>query len=116
MNLLIYEYFASGAMKGHYDLEQAGFTMLDAVLKDFTQLPELVIYTILDSSLEKEIFLTSYVDKVKIDWYKGEINIFEQFEKILMNCDAVLIIAPEISGLIGKMTAIAEKNNKLVLG
>ena len=115
MKLFIYEHFASGAMD-HDELKWVGYAMLNAVLKDFIKIPELQIITILDSSLEDEVALDFYVHKVEICWKKGQEDGYKLFEQTLIKCDGVLIIAPEIAGILAELTAMAERWSKIVFG
>lgn len=116
MKLLIYEYYASGA-KDHDGLKKAGFAMLDAVLKDFTQLSGVQISTMLDCSLEDLISQAPYVDKLHICWSEaGEKDGYQCFAEALNKCDVVLIIAPEINRIIAELTTLAESCGKMVLG
>lgn len=116
MKLFIYEYFASGAMEDHDELKEAGYAMLDAVLKDFTRILGLKIITLLDVSLKDKILTTDYVQELEIDWKRNQVNLFKLFEKQLAKCDGVLIIAPETAGILAKLTAMAESWGKIVLG
>ncbi|WP_347489843.1 ATP-grasp domain-containing protein [Desulfoscipio sp. XC116] len=115
MKLLIYEYFSSGARENQ-DLKQAGFAMLDAILKDFVEIPELHLMTVLDVSLREAFVRASYSQKVDVCWSSGSKDGTRQYEKTLMACRAVLIIAPEIAGILAELTAIAERWGKIVLG
>ncbi|MEL7564885.1 MAG: ATP-grasp domain-containing protein [Dehalobacterium sp.] len=116
MKLLIYEYYASGAREDE-GLKKAGFAMLDGVLKDFTQLSGIKISTVFDFSLRDLVLKAPYIDKLDICWSeKGEENGNKRFVEVLIKCDVVLIIAPEINGIIAELTAIAEKSGKMVLG
>lgn len=117
MKLFIYEYFTSGAAQDQDGLKQIGFAMLDAVLRDFSQIRELQLFTMLDQSLHKEVFKAPYKSEVHIDWHEnGKKDAMAQFEDNVNKCDAVLIIAPETGSLIAKLTAIAERCGKMILG
>lgn len=115
MKLFIYEYFASGA-EDHPELKQAGFAMLNAVLTDFSLLPDLQITTLLDYSLEDAVSRALYKKHLEIEWKKAKNDEFEQYHQILKRCDAILIIAPETAGILAKLTAMAELLDKVVLG
>lgn len=116
MKLFIYEYFASGAMDNHGELEQAGFAMLDAVLKDFVKIPGLRIMTLLDVSLREAFTRASYSRSVDVCWRNESKDGTRQYEEMLRISQAVLIIAPEIAGILAELTAIAEMRGKIVLG
>jgi len=116
MKLFIYEYFASGAMENHGDLKQLGFAMLDAVLKDFGNIPGLHLMTVLDVSLREAFARASYSQNVDVCWSNGSKDGTRQYEETIMACQAVLIIAPEIAGILAILTAIAERRGKIVLG
>ncbi|NLI93801.1 MAG: ATP-grasp domain-containing protein [Peptococcaceae bacterium] len=115
MKLFIFEYFASG-MKESHELKKAGYAMLDAVLRDFTRIPEINIMTIFDYSLKERVFQDPLAPGLEIFWRKGREDGQKLFEEILIRCEAVLIIAPETAGILAELTALAENRGKIVLG
>ncbi len=115
MKLLIYEYFASGA-EDQEGLKRAGFVMLDAVIKDFAQITGLHIITLLDSSFHGAVSWTCSGQEVETRWRKREEDWLIQFEDIVLECDIVLIIAPEMGDILAKLTRIAERYGKTILG
>ena len=115
MKLLIYEYFASG-IEDQDALKRAGFLMLDAVIKDFAQIPGLHIVTILDSSFHGIGSWTSSGQEVETRWKKREMDWLLQFEDTVIECDMVLIIAPEMGDILAKLTRVVEGYEKTILG
>ncbi|KUO65947.1 MAG: hypothetical protein APF84_01420 [Gracilibacter sp. BRH_c7a] len=118
MKLFIYEYFSAGGSRDNQELIQAGFAMLDALLKDFSKLESLETTTLMDSSLAERTLAAPYLDKVSIHCRSRdeEKDVFATFREILDGCDAVLIIAPETDSLITKFTLLAEECSKIVFG
>lgn len=117
MRVLIYEFFSAGAMEDSEDLFLLGFSMLDAVLSDFSKLPGLEISTILHSRVKDRMGPAPYADRVHISWTgEGAGTWLDQYEKMLDWCDNVLAIAPETDGLLAKLIGAAERKGKKVLG
>lgn len=116
MKLFIYEYFASGTEENQGDLKQAGWAMLKAVLEDFAGIDGLQLLTLLDSSLREELAPDAFGQKLEIRWREEKKDGFKQYAETLLSCEGVLIIAPETSGLLAELTAMAERLGKTVLG
>lgn len=115
MKLLIYEYFAFG-VEDQEGLKRAGFVMLDAVIKDFAQIPDLHIITLLDSSFHGSVSWTCSGQEVETRYKKREKDWLLQFQDTVIECDMVLIIAPEMGDILAKLTRIAEHYGKTILG
>lgn len=128
MKIFIYEYYAAGGMEEQEELEdqddqddqddlrQAGFAMLNAVIDDFILIPDLLISTIIDTSLQNKFSAASYGQKLDIHLSRRGENRHERFINTLITCDSVLIIAPETDGILAELTEMAEICGKTVLG
>jgi predicted ATP-grasp superfamily ATP-dependent carboligase len=92
--------------------------MLAAVLSDFKKLPGLYITTIIHSSCRN--LMTQFIDdRIHVSWAgEGTEKCCAQdlYERVVAECDAVLVIAPETGGLLAKLIGIAEKKGKAVFG
>ncbi len=84
--------------------------MRDAALRDFAQVLDIEILTTFDSRLAAPV-AAHQVLMVDIQQ-----DVWALWEHCINASDAVLLIAPETGGLLEKLTLIAEKLNKLVLG
>lgn len=117
MRVLIYEFFSAGAMDDNQNLFLLGFSMINALFSDFSRIPNLEISTILHSRVKHLILQASYASRVYISWTgEGTGTWFDQYEKMVESCDAVLVIAPETDGLLAKLIGVAERKEKKVLG
>ncbi|MDR3543843.1 MAG: ATP-grasp domain-containing protein [Desulfosporosinus sp.] len=116
MRLLIYEYCTAQGIEGNDALASLGFSMLAAVLSDFKELPSLDITTIIHSS-NRNLMAQFISDRVHVSWFgEGGETCCDQFERVVADCDAVLVIAPETGGLLAKLIGIAEDKGKIVFG
>lgn len=84
--------------------------MRDAALNDFAQVPDIEICITCDERLPAP----SKVNKVVMVGLQQEV--WSSWERLMASSDAVLIIAPETDGVLAKLTQLAERLNKLVLG
>ncbi|MDA8228599.1 MAG: ATP-grasp domain-containing protein [Desulfitobacterium hafniense] len=117
MRILIYEFFAAGARDDKQDLLPLGFSMLNALLTDFAQVPGLEIFTVLHPSLSKIVAQAQYSERVHIAWNReAEKNWLNQLEENLELCDGALLIAPETDGILAKLISLAEKKGKQIFG
>lgn len=116
MRLLIYEYCTAQGIEGNDALASLGFSMLAAVLSDFNELPSLYITTIIHSSNRKHM-AQFIADRVQVSWVsEGGETCCDQYARVVADCDAVLVIAPETGGLLAKLIGIAEDQGKIVFG
>jgi len=117
LRVLIYEFFSAGGMDDNGDLSVLGFSMLNAVLSDFMEIPGLEISTILHPRVKDLMVQVPYAEGVHIAWSEeGTGTWLEQYEARLEECDTVLVIAPETDGLSARLIGAAEGKGKQVLG
>jgi predicted ATP-grasp superfamily ATP-dependent carboligase len=118
MKLFVYEHITSGALSDQ-DLPQSlareGAEMLESILKDCIELPELDVYTLYDVRLKQQLPLQTFS---KITAYS--VNSTEQFHHHWQHClslaDSVLIIAPETDNLLLDLTQMAMELGIEILG
>ena len=116
MRLLIYEYCTALGIEGNEALASLGFSMLAAVLNDFKELPSLYIATVIHTS-NRNHMAQFIADRVQVSWTgEGGETCCDQYERVVADCDAVLVIAPETGGLLAKLIGIAEDRGKIVFG
>jgi len=116
LRLLIYEYCTALGIEGNDALASLGFSMLAAVLSDFKELPSLHITTIIHSS-NCNLMAQFAADRVQVSWAsEGGETCCDHYERVVADCDAVLVIAPETGGLLAKLIGIAEDQGKIVFG
>lgn len=117
MRVFIYEFFSAGAMNDSEGLFLLGFSMLNAVLNDFSEIPGLEISTILHSRVKDLTVQDPFAGRVHISWTgEGYGTWLDQYEERLEWCDSVLVIAPETDGLLARLIGVAERKGKKVLG
>jgi len=112
MKLLIFEYFSSG-MGGRNGLVEDGFAMLDALLRDFVQIPDLEILTVFDEGVRERISPDFPLENFTV--YQGN-GMDGPYQEALEACDCVLIVAPETDGILARLTRAAESRGKRILG
>lgn len=104
-------------MDDNEDLFLLGFSMLNAVLSDFIEIPGLEISTVLHSRVKDLMVQVPYASRVNISWTgEGPGTWLDQYEEMLEWCDNVLVIAPETDGLLARLIGVAERKGKKVLG
>jgi tyramine---L-glutamate ligase len=91
------------------DLAEQGQLMRDALLKDFLRLPYQILTTV-DSRLIRPV----HCDDVLV--ISSANNVWDVWSDVIRTADAVWFIAPETDGCLAKMTALALKYNKVVIG
>ena len=84
--------------------------MRDAALRDFAQIPDIEILMTCDQRLAApfEAHQVLMIDLTQDVW--------ALWEQCIAACDAVLLIAPETTGVLERLTLLAERLNKVVLG
>lgn len=87
-----------------------GTRMRDAVLRDFAQVPDVETVVTCDQRLAPP-FEAHQLLMVDIQQ-----DVWALWEQCIAASDAVLLIAPETGGVLEKLTLLAEKLNKVVLG
>ncbi len=112
MKILIYEHLSSGAWrKDHQEhLLPEGAAMLAALLKDFSAVSGCTTITVLDPHLDRGKFVADQI-------FPGGISFgLQAFRELTAAVDAVLVLAPEIGGILAELTEIVEQAGKLLLG
>ena len=84
--------------------------MRDAALRDFVQIPDVEIVMTCDQRL------TAPFEAHQVLMVSAQQDVWALWEECIVTSDAVLLIAPETGGLLEKLTLLAQKLNKVVLG
>lgn len=113
MKVLLLEYITAGGLN-HEPLDttllQEALLMRDALLCDFSDIPQLELVTTYDARLAKPRHASQ---AIPIDENTNPINLWQT---LLMDCDAALVVAPETSGILNQVTIMIEASNTLNLG
>ena len=83
--------------------------MRDALLRDLSQLPYAVITTV-DARLASPVLVSGVIELSMHD------DVWQVWQAAIKNADAVWLIAPETDGLLQKLTALAVKCDKKIIG
>ena len=113
MKVFICEFITGGGLYRELlppSLLTEGELMRDAVLQDFSQIENLETVVTCDARLDAPIaaHLVHIVDV--------EQDVWALWEQCIASVDAVLLIAPETNGALERLSKLAEKLGKLVLG
>ncbi len=113
MKIFICEFITGGGLYRESlppSLLAEGVLMRDAALRDFSHIADIETVATCDARVDVPIaaHLVHVVDV--------EQDIWAQWEQYITSVDAVLLIAPETNGALERLTTLAEKLNKLVLG
>lgn len=110
--IFVCEFITAGGLN-HQMLPQSlldqGTAMRDALLRDLSDLPYQII-TAIDARLTKPI------DCHICYAIQAEENAWQKWSEIMNSVDAVWLIAPETDGYLAKLTALALKQNKIIMG
>lgn len=113
MRVFISEFVCGGGWPGELpeSLAREGEAMLRAVVEDLSQLDDVRVTTTWDSRLGPAPF--NGVQVIPIEYSEIELPVFRELAGI---CDATLIIAPEIDGILSMRAAIALQAGARLLG
>lgn len=114
MKIFIHEFITGGGLLGRripQGLLKEGFMMLRALLLDFLRLQDHEVITTIDPQLRAKLCLPRRCQVVEVRGdYQGT------FFSLVEKAEAVLIIAPEVDGILADLTALVEGRGKLLLG
>lgn len=110
MRVFVYECVISGGLGGNPDdsLLTEGLAMARALVEDFSRIPEVEVETSVDKqlvSVGNSLSLLPYVTVCHVD---SQADHWSTIERLFRTCDATIIVAPESSGILKKITAAAE--------
>ncbi|MCG8325799.1 MAG: ATP-grasp domain-containing protein, partial [Thiotrichales bacterium] len=111
MKLFVCEFITGGGLAGTAlpdTLLREGNLMLHAVLTDLLQAGCQDILSTYDQRLEKPDFALAC--------QPASVNVWEQWDALLQQADAALIIAPETAGALYRLCTLAEANHCDLLG
>jgi tyramine---L-glutamate ligase len=110
--IFVCEFITGGGLCGELlpaSLVKEGALMRDALLSDLSELPY-EISTSVDARLSPPILCSDCIQVQKND------DVWQVWQQLISVADAVWIIAPEIDGILHKLTQMASLQGKLVLG
>ena len=114
MKILIFEYITGGGFCNEdlpASLAREGGLMLAALLADFSQLAKHEIVLMQDARCVADFAAHSHQVIVLTE----KEDVFSVFDKAVLLCDAVWIIAPETNNILFNLTKQVEVSNKLLL-
>ncbi|HSR01313.1 MAG TPA: hypothetical protein VLM20_00805, partial [Methylophilaceae bacterium] len=105
--------FITGGGLNHHELNSSivneGLLMRDALLKDLASL-SYELYVTIDSRLECHNALTYP------QYIQASQNVWSEWETLITQVDAVWLIAPETDGNLERLTSLALKHQKIIIG
>jgi predicted ATP-grasp superfamily ATP-dependent carboligase len=121
VKILIFEYITGGGFSGGelpVSLAREGGLMLNALLNDFSKLPEHAVTLMMDERLSNDAQCAekfAQLTNLKMISVKASDDVFAVFENALQDCDAAWIIAPETDNILFDFTQRVETARKLLL-
>jgi tyramine---L-glutamate ligase len=116
MKLLVFEYVIGGGLcqdEIPNSLAAEGLLMLNALLRDCSELSELEITLMLDTRFALEVTIPGNCKHViQVNQDDNALNVLEFW---MQHCDAIWPVAPEIDGILLAITRLAEKHAKILL-
>ena len=113
MKVLLFEYITGGGFNQQElptSLLREGQLMLNALLDNFAQLPDIELCVMVDSRLVDLIALESS----QIVVIGSEKNSHTEFARLAQDCDAVWPIAPEFEGILHTLCSLVPANTRLL--
>lgn len=110
--IFVCEFITAGGLNHtelHSSLVNEGLLMRDALLKDLASLPYEIFIT-LDARLNFAVELAS------VEYIHADQDVWLEWEMLIKRVDAVWIIAPETDGYLQKLTQLALKHQKIIIG
>ncbi len=111
MRIFIFEYVCGGGFQGDSpppELLRQGHEMLRAALVDFSSLDSVQVYTLIE-----ERFSFDLPEKVRCQTLRGPWR--DAWLDLARHCDAVLVIAPESEGWLGRLREEVSREGRLSL-
>jgi len=113
ITLFVCEFITGGGLQDALlpkSLVIEGLLMRDALLRDLHTLPKYQLVTTHDCRLKP----SEYVDNsIEIN---STVDVWSTWESCMLTADCVWLIAPETNGILGQLTAMAERLGKPVIG
>lgn len=114
MKILLLEYITAGGLSGQplpASLLREGTLMRDALLSDLNAIADIEIVTTYDARLNSPAEHVEQAISVH-----DSAAAYEIWQAMLQTCDAALVIAPETSGVLSKLTKMVEASGVKNLG
>lgn len=110
--IFVCEFITAGGLNHtelHSSLVNEGLLMRDALLKDLASLPYELFIT-LDARLNLSVELAN------VQYIQANQDVWLEWETLIKRVDAVWIVAPETNGYLQKLTQLALKHQKMIIG
>jgi predicted ATP-grasp superfamily ATP-dependent carboligase len=114
MKILIFEYITGGGFNKQElpdALKREGSLMLQALIDNFTSLPDIDLLVMLDHRLVDTVD-TQHYETAIID---ASVHSHDEFVRLAQHCDAVWPIAPEFDGILQSLCEAVEAAGKRLL-
>lgn len=118
MRLFVCEFVTGGGLYREplpASLLNEGTLMRDAVLRDFSALAQVQLCTSLDMRLPSPTS-AQYPALEQVIHIAYEDDVWQRWQALMTEVDAVLLIAPESAGVLLRLTQMVEQAGKLLLG
>ena len=115
MKILIFEYISGGGFNQQAlpeSLAKEGCLMLQALLDNFAQLPDIELTVMLDSRLLDQLNTSTVRQLILVN---PDTNVEAEFAHHIANVDAVWPIAPEFDSILEKLCLAVHAQDKLLL-
>ena len=113
MRVFVCEFITGGGLSGQIipaSLASEGMLMRDAVVRDFSSIPDVDVVVSYDTRLPKPEYAN---ELIAIDVNKDP---WAVWEGCFAEADAVLLIAPETDGVLSRLVALVSQYNSVLLG
>ena len=109
MRVFLYEFVIGGGFAGMPEgaLLTEGLAMATALSNDFARIPQVKVDLMVDQRLERAVTSLTSLRDVTIHWIDSRASHEMTMNRLLQQCDAALVIAPEISGNLQQITRLA---------
>ncbi len=110
--IFVCEFITAGGLNHtelHSSLVNEGLLMRDALLRDLESLPYELFIT-------QDARLNSSLDLANVEYIQANQDVWLKWEELIKQVDAVWIIAPETNGYLQKLTQLALKHQKMIIG
>lgn len=115
MKILLFEYISGGGFNQQElpeSLAKEGCLMLQALLDNFAQLPDIELSVMLDCRLLDQVDTSAATQLITVN---SDIDIQAEFVRHMTHVDAVWPIAPEFDGILQQLCELVTKQNKALL-
>lgn len=114
LKILVFEYITGGGFNTSElpgALAREGLLMLSSLINDLAKIERVDFLVMLDNRLCGRINLPAS----QCAYIKAGHDSWQEFQRLLLTCDAVWPIAPETDGILQKLCELVERSGKLLL-